>query len=636
MIILLLSCDVVVSQLIAMLTHDMTESNMAFHAMPPCPVPPFTAQHVEEWASFGPPIYQKPNNEQEWEALRLRKQNIQAMKQRLAKEFNTSPSENAQWSTKAIERELNRLVAAGAHGQQQQQQQHNQEPKEPRRQPPPYQLDNSHPSNILDHRKEGGPLLQYLWSTEEPLHGQTLYLGGEVGSDNNIYCIPGHASQVLQINTANNTIRPIGPHLTSNGRLYKWLRGVVVGDYIYGLPCHADQVLRIHVPTLQVVKLDIPYDSFYRSTTNDHDFKTTAKEQRQMKWKYHGGNVCPHDGCIYAIPQAAHHVLRINPIGNDKNGIPIQKEEITLVGPEFPGKCKWYGGILGKQDGAIYGIPQNANGVLRIAPDQISIHGQDIVDSKTNCMINPLPNNDEYTGDESELEGPHNQDEIGNNATTKIVGQHRWHGGAAAANGDIVCVPANAYSVLCITPGNPPTLREVGRDAVIKGCGRHRSDGKYKYLGALAGTNGKVYLFPCASEYVLEVDTVRDIVKNVGPNLRDSGLELVNQNKWQNGLTCVQDQCVYGMPQSSHTLLRIDCSGTTSSDGENETTTPDAEQSESPDPIVTTWRLPSPRIECRDKFEGGVVMPQTGIMYTVPNNHKAVLRIEPAKLFSQN
>ena len=134
-------------------------------------------------------------------------------------------------------------------------------------------------------------------------------------------------------------------------------------------------------------------------------------------------------------------------------------------------------------------------------------------------------------------------------------------------------------------------------------------------VNRMAGTNGKVYIFPCASEFVLQVDTVHMVAKNVGLNLRDSGMELVHQNKWQNGLTCWFDQCVYGISQAGHTLLRIDCSGTTVDE-------------DSPDPIVTTWKLPPPRIECRDKFEGGVYT-SSGVMYTVPNNHKGVLRIEP-------
>lgn len=49
----------------------------------------------------------------------------------------------------------------------------------------------------VDHRPNNGPLLQLLWSEEEPLMGQTLYLGGEFGVDGKIYCIPGHGKSDL-------------------------------------------------------------------------------------------------------------------------------------------------------------------------------------------------------------------------------------------------------------------------------------------------------------------------------------------------------------------------------------------------------------------------------------------------------
>jgi hypothetical protein len=512
---------------------------------------PFTAEQIAAWAAFGPALREKPTTPEELAQHKARKVNRTAMK----KKFAAAECSKQQWSERAIERELDRLVELSQ--------------KEDTR--PPYQRDNKHPDNTVDHREaDNGPLLNLLWCQEEegiaPLQGQTLYLGGEVGSDGNIYCIPGHAPKVLQIDTKTNQVYQIGPDLlsnigggasTSNGRLYKWLRGIVVGDFIYGLPCHADEILKIHVPTHTITKLRIPYEECY-------DSPEEAKAEREMIWKYHGGNICPLDGCIYAIPQRSSQVLKLDPT----------TETISFHGPKFPGRCKWYGGILGKQDGAIYGIPQNASGVLRITPDAVTVHGDFGTDN------------------------------------------HKWHGGAAASNGVIVSVPANSDTSLCITPGDEPILTMVGNADMIQ-SGRHRTDGKYKYLGAMCGTNGKVYIFPCASEYVLQIDTEKLQAKNVGPNLRDSGMEKVNQNKWQNGLSCVQDQCVYGMPLSGHTLLRIDCS--------NE----DAES----DPEVTAWTLPSPRRDCRDKFEGGV-MTNSGVMYTVPNNHKAVLRVEPANLSS--
>lgn len=408
---------------------------------------------------------------------------------------------------------------------------------------------NDNPLNHVDYGSTGGPSLSVLWSNE-PLSGQTLFLGGEVGCDGKIYNIPGQATRVLVIDPETDEAYPVGPDLPGK---FKWLRGVRCGDVIYGLPCHKDTVLKIHVPSLTVSEIPIPYDDFYQDPAE-------AQGQRDMEWKYHGGTTSPIDGCIYTVPQSAWHVLKIDPA----------TDNCTFVGSEpFKGRCKWYGGVVGKQDGAIYGIPHNSSSVLRIDPQQtdnvVTLHG-------------------DY--------GP---------------GGHKWHGAAAAPDGTIVSVPANADTVLCVTPARPePILKELGHADVIK-TGRHRSDGKYKFLGAMAGTDGKVYCFPCASEQVLQIDAANNIVRCVGPNLLDTKMERMMQNKWQNGLTSAEEQCVYAIPLAAETILKIDTS--------------------SEEPVVTTYKLPEP---CHGlaKWEGGVLA-KNGIMYCCPNNFKGVLRIAP-------
>lgn len=407
--------------------------------------------------------------------------------------------------------------------------------------------------NHIDYTANGGPSLTVLWS-KEPLSGQTLYLGGEVGSDGKIYCIPGHAARILLIDPETDDVCPVGPVLPGK---FKWLRGVRCGDVIYGLPCHKDSVLKIHVPTRTVSEVPIPYETFYTDTTE-------AQEQRDMEWKYHGGTTSPIDGCIYCIPQSAWHVLKIDPA----------TDTCTFVDSEpLKGRCKWYGGVVGKQDGAIYGIPHNSASVLRIDPEQtdnvVTLHGDF---------------------------GP---------------GGHKWHGAAAAPNGTIVSVPANADTVLCVTPARPePILQQLGSAEIIQ-SGRHRLDNKYKFLGAMAGTDGKVYCFPCASERVLQIDVVSNRVCSVGPNLVDENMERIFQNKWQNGLTSTEQQCVYAIPLAADTILKID---TTNSNDE---------------PVVMTYKLPE---SCHGlaKFEGGVLAPN-GVMYTCPNNFKGVLRIASSK-----
>lgn len=410
----------------------------------------------------------------------------------------------------------------------------------------PVDLEKDHPVDVADYRERNGPLLSYRWCNEGNLAGQTMYLGSEVGADGKIYFIPGNATQVLVCETSTDRVSLVGPKFS--GKL-KWLRGVSVdgGKRIYGLPCHSDQVLRIDVENNSITTIPIPYETFY-STDSEK-----ARNERFREWKYHGGALSP-DGSIYAVPQSALHVLKIDP----------STDSCELVGPELPGRCKWYGGVVGN-DGAMYAIPHNSSHVLRILnADSITLHG-----------------------------------DFGS-------GGHKWHGAAKSSNGDVVSVPANADTVLCIRPKHPePELYQLGDSSCVR-TGRHRKDSKYKYLGALCGPDGKVYCFPSGSERVLQVDTVRGIAREVGPNLFDERMERLCQNKWQNGVAF--GQYVYAIPLAAESLLRIDCS--------------------CDPPDVTTWPLPAP-YRGLAKFEGAIVA--KGAIYTVPNNHKAILRIEASR-----
>jgi len=448
------------------------------------------------------------------------------------------------------------------------------------------------------------------------LRGTTLYLGGEEGPNNKIYCIPGHAERVLCIDTATDEVYPVGPefdasNMVLNGK-FKWLRGIVVGDIIYGLPCHADCVLRIDTKTDEVGTIDIPYEDYFddKILSDDGDVKQSlAYQERHRPWKYHGGAISPHDGCIYAIPQSAKKVLRIDP----------RTENCSFVGPDLNGRCKWYGGVVGKTDGAIYGIPQNAGGVLRIDASGVNYNGDVKHDN------NGLPPASPQARVLVTTHGSY------------PVGEHSWHGASASADGTIVSIPANADTVLCIVPALEAAYPSSGSKAnpmpepelyILEGqspsdiaTGRHRDDKKYKYLGAMAGTDGHVYCFPSGSERVLQVDTKSRIARSVGPNLRDEGMERLFQNKWQNGLTTKQEGCVYAIPLAAETVLRIR-TGPPNDDLGNKI----CDQGIS-EPEVTTWKLPLPN-KTLEKWEGGVIA-ANGIMYCMPNNHKAVLQIVP-------
>ena len=369
-----------------------------------------------------------------------------------------------------------------------------------------------------------------------PILGREKYLGGALGSDGKIYAIPGFARRVLRIDPADGGVEYVGPEYPGE---FKWLRSVTCpkSGAIYGLPCHANTVLKI-VPGPTPLITEIGGECI-GAIGGD--------------WKWHGGVLSPHDGCIYCIPQFAERVLKIDPA----------TDSCELIGGPFPGRNKWYGGLMGT-DGCIYGVPQNAEAVLRIDP-------------ATN-------------GGECTLHGKY------------PAGGWKWHGGTVGMDGAIYGVPAHADTVLKITPGNPPTMVEIGSNLRT---GKHRTDGKYKFLGGVLGKDGCVYFIPSDSDHVLQIDCETDEVREVGESLEN---ERIVQNKWQNGFVG-DDGTIWGIPLKGETVLTVK---------------PPAVKGRG-EVVVKTVGGPFRGL---NKWEGGV-MSADGRMYCMPLNHKRVLAIDP-------
>lgn len=177
--------------------------------------------------------------------------------------------------------------------------------------------------------------------------GQDKYLGGiESPCGNFVYGVPGTAQQVLRVELGTAKLDVIGPCFTGK---FKWLRGVPVPatpEYPSGccvaLPCNALSILKIIPDTNKVY-------SFGESALAENCHVENG-------WFYHGGNFSPTTGCIYAIPANANRVMKFNPY----------TDEVQFIGPDYGiGKQKWYGGIEGS-DGCIYGIPHNETGTYRL------------------------------------------------------------------------------------------------------------------------------------------------------------------------------------------------------------------------------------------------------------------------------
>ena len=130
------------------------------------------------------------------------------------------------------------------------------------------------------------------------LLGQTKWLGAAVMRDGSLVGVPGHARQVLRVDPRLHRVtllgRSRGQDVNRNGRnVFKWLRGVSVGDKAYGIPMHGDAVLkvtpRVHVSKIELLDVEAPGD-----------------------FKWHGGQLAP-NGLIYGVPCYASQVLRIDP-----------------------------------------------------------------------------------------------------------------------------------------------------------------------------------------------------------------------------------------------------------------------------------------------------------------------------------
>jgi hypothetical protein len=347
------------------------------------------------------------------------------------------------------------------------------------------------------------------------------FLGGALSTSGLIVAIPAHSKHVL-------TIEP-GPHPNNMARLginevsscviqkYKWLRGVPVGADIFGIPCWANEVLRVDTSTGSV--------STFGDLRND-----TAGIGH---WGWHGGAFSP-DGKIYGVPCNALRVLEIDP----------KTKTARTVGPILDGKNKWYGGILDK-DGAVVCVPFNARSILKIRPGgEVELVG-DFSDAPykwhggvrcaDSSAIYGFPSHTDrvlkITSQGAELIGPSLPPKINN-------GKYKYGGGSNAADGTILGIPSDCDTILRIDP----------RTDEVTTFGQ-LSDEKNKWQGAVTARNGITYGIPCNSGGVLRINPFTEEVSVIG--------ELPpGEDKYQGGVLA-GDGCIYCIPENAARVLKI-------------------------------------------------------------------------------
>jgi hypothetical protein len=324
------------------------------------------------------------------------------------------------------------------------------------------------------------------------LSGKHKWLGGAVDhqGDGSVYGIPSHSQHVICLcppknnNDGDSTtsdssswqvhMLPLPKHTrgkSNNGKhhQFKWLRGIIVNETLFGIPSWSQSgVLSVdigawrrwrEVNSKRIVEEELS-DKFVNVVPlpqpDTKEQFANHKSTSSHRWMWHGAALNQNSTAIYCIPSNAHQVLKLDLQTMTTSFLSIPP--LPTSTPEQHSKIlqstnKWYGGIRGRDDNAIYGIPYAASSVLRIDAndDTVSLLG-----------------------------------DYGMN-------KYNWHGGVMSQNGRIYAFPAHSEHVLRIDTTIGIEGEERLRTLPINRA-EYDVDGvrRYKWLGGSLGADGNV------------------------------------------------------------------------------------------------------------------------------------------------
>lgn len=333
------------------------------------------------------------------------------------------------------------------------------------------------------------------------------------------------------------------------------------------------------------------------------------------------------NGDLWAVPCAAHHVLRISPIGVSK----------LSLGPSDV-SCQWRHAAVAP-NGAIYAMPWEASAVLRVATDvrllgHLGVTNQGkfgftVASQEYVCGIPWAArrvlclhtSKDELLqfGDFSDLAGkwrtaaarhgiifalPVEADsvlEIDPAARRARELEHfptgqftpillsRWSGGLALGDDSLVALPGFDCSILKVDM----SLAKIGRHQLDCGGGA-----VHNWHSAVVAKNGAIYAVPFSASFALKLEFQGDSLQ--ATRLGSFGN---NMGKWSQAILS-QEGDVYGVPWSAEKVLKIrPLTDQVSSFGNFE-------------PGPARWK------------EG--VLASTGLIYCIPEAAPTILRIDPS------
>ena len=116
----------------------------------------------------------------------------------------------------------------------------------------------------------------------------------------------------------------------------------------------------------QVLKIDTLTDEVTLIGGPDVIKSGRHRVPQDGRYKYLGGAYVPGNNCVYCFPCDAERVLKIN-CDTDEVSV-VGRELLQAPGTSWNGMNKWQNGFYSDRDGCVYAVPQRADGVLRVVP----------------------------------------------------------------------------------------------------------------------------------------------------------------------------------------------------------------------------------------------------------------------------
>jgi hypothetical protein len=297
--------------------------------------------------------------------------------------------------------------------------------------------------------------------------------------------------------------------------------------HLYCIPFGgAQRVLRVRVDARErgAQELDSVGDSLRPADEG------AKKAYERCLW---GGGVLGGDGRVYGVPFDADAVLRVDPRVPPADAVTLLPMPAVLPPGAGGGKMlanRWSRGALEAHSGIIFCAPYNARRVLAFDPatQQAALVGPDLgCDARKYCDV---------------VQCPH--------------------------SGKLYFIPCSAADVLVLSPGCASSSSEAGfirtaglEHAVRAASGVSRPE--YLWSGAVVagGTSTSsrsaaqscIYCVPCGAEYVLKINTVDGTAQPIGTSTAVHGSVL----KWRGGVLA-HDGKIYCTPFNSSVMLVID------------------------------------------------------------------------------